>query len=280
MQDLMGGYLMTNRQIRKRAWELFQGNYAGMLPAMFIMGLTSIVSMFWNTISGPLRNYFSSFISVLLAPVSVCGVAAFCLNIQHGGTPKTSLMFAHFRDFHRVLNIWIAALAVNAPMIILTVLMTSFGWADSASAKDMGTGLSLLSVVLFLGLSIVFIWLSLRLGLYGYAAALNPDARFSDWLGASYHAMRRNCWRDIRLTISTGWPIILALIFVFFTFGLFVTDGSSVVFRRVLPTAITSLLMCFYQGYPQIALALFAEDLLEPQTSGMKKHIGPAIGQG
>jgi len=115
-------------------------------------------------------------------------------------------------------------------------------------------------------MGLVNLWVMLRLGLFSYAMAKAPEKRASDWLRSSWRAMKRNCWRLIRLTISVSWPGLAIVVVASWITGQLGTAGAfdpKSALARLLPTVIAGLFLCFYGGYPQLALAGFAEELLE-----------------
>jgi hypothetical protein len=127
--------------------------------------------------------------------------------------------------------------------------------------------------MLALGLAgIVSAWLGLRLGLYAYAMARDPEARPSGWLRASWRAMRKNCWRILRLEISLIWPMI-PLFLVFFLGGVIPSGhagsigGANLASApgNLLPRATFNAFLCFYMGYPMLAMAGFADSLFAPE---------------
>ena len=202
---------------------------------------------------------------VLFAPVSLCGAAAFSLDILHGGAPKPRLMFTHVRDFRRTVKIWLATLAYYGPVLAFNVttlmLMTIPSGASESNAAKVSIFLLLIALVLVL---MVFgLWFSLRLGLFCYVVAKNPEAGAGEWLKASWRAMRRNCGRLFRLMFSVFWPSVTIGIIISLIAGRGTASGSAI----SLPTLSIMIFQCFYVGYPQLALAGFADDLLGENQS-------------
>ena len=262
---------MTNKEIRKRAWALFCAKYRKMLPAMAVIELFTIAPQLVGVLSATGNTNIvpvSTLLTILFAPVALCGAAAFALNMLGGGEPNTGLLFLHLKSPLRVMKIWRAAFVYYGLMLmmgLITAMMRSPFQMD-----DAGNGGVVTQMIVLLALAVVFglvnVWVTLRLGLFFYAMAKAPEKRAFDWIRSSWRAMKRNCWRLIRLSISVSWPgFAIGIVTSMIVKQLGATgalDPKSAL-ARLLPTAIMALFLCFYEGYPQLALAGFAEELLE-----------------
>ena len=253
---------VNNKQIRKNAWALYKANFQKLLPAMVLLQLLTFLPgiVIGRAAPGGLVELLATQLSTMLfAPITLCGVAAFSLDILHGGAPKTHLMFAHVKDFRRTLKIWLAALAYYGPVLALNATtLVLLNVASVPSEKDVAEiGTLLLLLALILVLTVFGIWLSLRFTLFSYAVVKNPEAGAGEWLKTSWRAMKGNCGRQIRMVISIFWPGVVVGLIISLVAG---RSGAGSAIN--LPTLSIMIFQCFYMGYPLLALAGFADSLL------------------
>lgn len=259
---------VKNRQIRKNAWALYKANFLKLLPAMVLLQLLDFLPgmVIGQAALGGLADLLATQLSpMLFAPITMCGAAAFSLHILHGGEPKTYLMFAYARDVLKALKIWLAALIYYVPGLALTVptlllLNTPSGSFDSYAAE---ISMFYISIALIVVIMVFGIWYSLRFGLFSYAMVKSPDAGAGEWLKTSWRAMNGNCGRQFRLTLSVFWPTFVIRLIIALIAGRSVTSGSIL----NLPTLSIMIFQCFYMGFPLLAQAGFADDLLEENQS-------------
>jgi hypothetical protein len=205
--------------------------------------------------------------TILFAPIVFAGAANFSLNILKGGAPEIGRMFAYANDLPKMLRIWLAALVYGGPdlltggsMLLGTALLPK-AIQDANTLLGMMVGLTAVNTVL----SFVCLWFKFRMNLFPYAVVGDPDARASEWLRTSWRTMKGHCGRLLRLMISVYWPnaiLMIVTILVFAQLGAtdVIDEKSSI--AKLLLNLVGWVFLCFYQGYPQLALAGFADDLL------------------
>jgi hypothetical protein len=276
---------MSNKQIRKRAWELFRTNYRGILAGMALVEFFMLLPSFVFSFLAPGSAYLSLislFVQMLLAPITMVGAASFSLSILGGAPPSLGVLFSHIKDFKRIRKMWIAApVFYCSVLLMLLLLLASFlvGIPGFLAKIPIGINLPLL-LALVIALCLVGLWLTLRIGLLAYAMAKEPEAPLSSWLRASWNAMKHNCWRLARLVLALFFPPIVLSIIIQMNIRLMRESGalgSNSTFAVLLTTLITSLIMCFYTGYPQLALAGFADDLLDGKSASAHPKAGKGV---
>ncbi len=254
---------MTNKAIRKKAWKLFTENYGAMLPIMAVVSAISLVPALASALWGggaAAKTIISALASALIAPVSVCGVASFALGILDGEAPRMEQLFIHLRDCRRLFKIWTAALVVSVYSLAFSAVSKLV--ENAAAGEPSNTGAALLLVAL-LAASIVGIWLSTRMALYGYAVARAPQDIALHWLGTSWRAMKRHVRRMLRLEFSVFWPLFIPLPFVQMIFRRMGESGMlSPAMVTFLPSLVNSAIFVFYTGYVNLSMAAFADDRL------------------
>jgi len=261
---------MSNREIRGRAWARFKANYAGMLPAMAILvALIALLAALGAAVPrpDPFIIPVTTLCTILLAPVSQLGAAMFARPVWLGEAPQIRRMFLPLKRMRMVWGAWLAALASYGVTMLANLLRGAGTWAVGAyvpEAYALGAEMILRGIGLLL--SVAGYWVFLRLMLYPYQAARNPEQRAGAWLGASWRAMRGRCWRLFGLMVSTGWPVV-AVVAVAATALLLAnnlnhskTSNDALSLWMQLTFAVAS---CLYLGYPQLALAGFAEEALD-----------------
>lgn len=265
---------MSNREIRRRAWAQFKAHYWRLLPSMAIvealMLAPSVITAPLGPV-GPASPLIASCGLLLFAPVALLGAAGVTAEVMRGGAPETRRMLWALEGGRRAARAWLASLAYYGPSLVLGIVSAatprlgdSFVPTQEDAMLIAAAGIGLLLLLppaLFFG-----IWLPLRWGLFPYAAERAPEARASSWLGASFRAMRGNCWRLIRLLCSVFWPsaavaAVLSAVTQALTRSGALAPGSAP--AQMASALIISLFLCFYMGYPLLALAGFAGARLE-----------------
>jgi len=256
---------MNNREIRGQAWKLFKKHYLRFVPAMVVSGALWLAASQGNPMiaqAGIFKASFAALFPALIAPVQQGGMALFARAAILGDKPGIGLMFQPLRSFRRVGHLWLAALAAICPMTLANLAFDAAGPLIAASVPESARAAVNLAAVLalYLPATIAALWITLRLTLYPYAAAREPEQGAGRWLKASWGAMRGRCWRLFRLTISVGWPFLPVLIAaVVITRELGVPSGDMGLVGAMAFAAFT----CVYIGYPALATARFAEEALD-----------------
>jgi hypothetical protein len=257
------GNPMKNREIRREAWALFKKNYLKMLPGIAViclvfLGQSLLLPQFVpNGLIGTLAPLIGT---VLFAPITLAGAADFFLAIRRGGAPEIGRLFAHIQNTRQVLNIWLAALVYGGAVLGINLIRAALAGMTLPNGAVIALG------VLTLALLVPGIWLTFRLQLFSYAAAMDPDAGAIDWLHTSWRQMEGNCGRSFCLSFSTGWPYLLFWIAVVFILGLVGTPGTRPVSSPAF-SVFTSVSLWLYMGYSMLALAVFADDLLSKKIA-------------
>jgi hypothetical protein len=266
------GTRMNNREIRGQAWKLFKRHYVRFVPAMAVSGVLLLAASLWNdwiVQTGIFKTSLAALFLALVAPVQQGGVAVFARAAILGDTPGIGLMFQPLRSFRRVGNLWLAALAAICPVTLATLAFYAAGLLITASVPESAQAtVNLVAMLaLYLPALIAAWWINLRLTLYPYAAAREPEQGVGRWLKASWSAMRGKCWRLFRLTISVDWPILpllFAAVVITREMGVPSADMGRV---GVLTFAAFT---CVFMGYPALATARFAEEALD-DFEGVRK---------
>lgn len=265
---------MTNRGIRRRAWALFRGQYRGFLTAMAVLEGIGLIAWLPDLFFGwasDVSLVISQIILLLLTPLNPCGLASLLLTAWRHGAPETVRIFDPLRSFRRIARFWAADFVFLLPIWAFFGLIQSMIWI-SPNIDDLATALlALLMLAALPATAFVGLWLAIRLGLFSYAAALRPDDPPGAWLRASWRATKRNCWRTMRLYLSTAWPFLVVFAARIWLGSWLARDGvpgSGSVLVRMLPTLILRAFECFYYAYPLLTMAGLGEQLLEGADAG------------
>ena len=264
---------MTNRDIRGQAWKLFGEHNVRFVPPMAILSMLLLAAELMDKVivrAGTLRASVVSLLVILFAPVTQCGAAVLARSALMDKTPGLDVFFQPLRNFRTVANIWLTALVYVASSVLVSLVSAAIplfisAYIPAESAKTVNLWMM---VLLYLPLVFIGFWVSLRLMLFPYAFARHPQQEAGQWLSASWNAMRGECGRLIRLTLSTGWPLFLVMVLAIplsRAAGLQTQPAES-----ILQMTILAAFMCFYFGYPLLALAGFAEEILD-EYEGVRK---------
>lgn len=199
---------MTNKDFRRRAWELCREKFGVILRATFFMSLISWLGMqLAYLMDAPL---FSSLISILLTAISIVisiGMVRFILDIWHGETPTLAVLFS---QKHRIWTYICYVLLVGLiGLIVYFAAMMLFGIIGAMVQ---------LEAVVFIGMMVSLIpmlWLVLRFEMALVCAVLRPSYGAIDCMRTAWRASKGKAWRLFCNEFVLYLPLMLAQILLY-----------------------------------------------------------------
>jgi len=190
---------MTNKEIRRRAWELCRENFGLLLSATFLTSLISTLGMNLSTsMEGSLLSLLIGIALSIVSAIMSIGMVRFILDIWHGETPALSVLFSQKHRFFTY--------------ICYAILMTLI-------CCGIVVGLMLAGVILYsnialiLGALIAFVamlWLVLRFEMTIPCIVLHPTLRTTQCMRIAWHASKGNVWRLLCNSFVLGLPLFAA----------------------------------------------------------------------
>ncbi len=276
---------MENRQIRKRAFRLYQKNRKLLLAASLAMQGASILQLLFLMIAAffPLVAAVPEFvITVLTYPLTLGGMLVMfrLWNGAQDDPPRISTIFTYFRTGKRFLS----ALWVGLVLLLMKALASIIYFVGAAVAQKCSIMMSLLVLLVFMVVYFVaLIWLSGSLFLYPYLY-LNGNEASPIRLGKeSFQRMKGNVSPWIGFWFGLGWwGCLLLLIYMIAMRGIGTYLASAaaggIVFAAASGFGVVNwlVLMAFYcliLPYWGLACVGFAEDLLPPAGKSLGESI-------
>lgn len=250
---------MTNKEIRRRAWELCKENFWTILGASFLISLISTLSMNLVVLLGD--SILSSMVMIGLAVLNVIltlGMVRFILDIWHGRPTSLSMLFSQRRRF------WTSVLSsLLISLIVLGVIFAMFIPVAASIFISESLG-GILAIVAVLAASVLLIWMGLRYEMVTACIVLEPAFGATDCMSTAWRASKGNVGRLFCNAFVLNLPLFVAqaLLMGYQSFLMMngqVLNGFGSIVLDVASTLISALLT----GY--IALGTYAlhEQLLD-----------------
>jgi len=304
------GKMLSNKQIRKKAWGLAGKNLHRVLAAYLVLILTAGVFGAFIGVSAafqlmPVAIAFSVLLALFM-PVLEVGFMQYFANIWRGRRPRLfHSMFCHTR---RILRLWgimlltaliviaialpwlIGMVAVNASMFSFIGEVTATVVTEGAATMPTEAAIEaatmeilnaiaanpmplLITVLLVLLMYFVLIWISLRLSLTLPAFILNPERRAGQCIRLSMRASKGNSWRIFCNGFMLGLPMFIASILIALLDSALINVENQIIVIAV--GIITALIQLLFAAYVMLGQFGLARQLLRKHTGKQKALPAP-----
>lgn len=190
---------MTNKDFRRRAWELCRENFGLLLSATFVASLISSLGMSLTTsMEGSLISSMIGIVFSILSALISVGMIRFILDIWHGEKPALSVLFSqkHRLGTYICFTILMALICVG---IVIGLMMTGMIlYSNTAMIVGM-----LIAVALML-------YLVLRFEMTTTCIVLCPTFRTTECMRTAWRASKGNVWRLLCNAFILGLPLFVA----------------------------------------------------------------------
>lgn len=250
---------MTNREIRRRAWELCRENFWTILGATFLVSLISTLMMNIVYLLG--NSILSAVVSLGLAVLSALvtlGMVRFVLDIWHGRSASISVLFSQRHRFwtHLGSSILIGLIVAGVYLAVFIPVIIFLFISETLAA--------ILAVVALIAELVLIIWIALRYEMTTTCVVLRPELRATECMRTAWHASKGKIGRLFCNAFVLNLPMFIAqgLLIGYQTF--LVMNGQALNgFGSLLLSLASTLISALLTGY--IALGTYAlhEQLLD-----------------
>ena len=201
--DFGGTSTMTNKEIRRRAWELCREKFGLILSATFVISLVSSLSGLLAYSQSGLGSLVSLVLSALSMIISL-GIIRYMLDVWHDKTPALSVLFSMKRKVLSFLGF----------VLLITLLCIGIALAVSlpaAFALFMVFPESDLPIIITAVLALLpMLWFVIRFEMAATCMVIRPSLGAISSMRISWRASKGNAWRLFCQTLIAGLPTYIA----------------------------------------------------------------------
>lgn len=254
---------MTNKEIRKRAWELCRANFWKILGGTFLISLISTVTMelaLWTE-----SSIFASLgllAVMVLSVIMSLGMIRFILDIWHGESTSLSVLFSQKHRFWTNLGAGLLLTLIFFGLLLAAALISLLAISVS---ETLG---AIITVVVIIAAVVLVIWMSLRFELIATCIVLNHSMGPIGCMRTSWRASKGNLKRLFCNGFVLNLPLIVAEILLSsFQYGYLYMSGLTLnPFGSLLLRIASTLLTALLSGYIYLGTYALHEQLLENYT--------------
>lgn len=250
---------MTNKDIRRRAWELCRENFWTILGASFLISLIS-------TLLVNIGYYSESSVLMLIAEIALgvistivtLGMVRFILDIWHGQPTSLAVLFSQKKRFWTSvcsgLLVGLIGVGIMLPFIILIV-------AAVFISESLG---GVVAVIAIIAACVLMLWIALRYEMVTACIVLRPSCGATDCMRAAWRASKGNVGRLFCNAFVLNLPLAAAQILLTGYQTFLAMNGQTLNgFGSIVLDVASMLISALLTGY--IALGTYAlhEHLLE-----------------
>lgn len=200
---------MTNKEIRRRAWELCRENFGLILSATFLTSLISTLTMeVVSWMDAPLLTLIASIFLMILSGIMSIGMVRFILDIWHGETPTLSVLFSQKHrlgtficyNLLTILLVLAVYLAAFIPLAIITSLVQAYTQLP----------VSIFVIICMVIATIPPLWLILRFEMAVTCMVIRHSYRATECMRTAWRTSKGNVWRLLCNEFILGLPLFLA----------------------------------------------------------------------
>lgn len=250
---------MTNKEIRRRAWELCRANFGTILGASFLISLISSLMINITYLLG--ESILSSFLSigfVILNAIMTLGMVRFILNIWHGQPAPLSLLFS---QKHRLGTSILCGLLII--LLSVGIMIAAFIPSSVCLAVSETFGI-IMTVVTTIVMLFLIIWIGLRFEMTTACIVLRPSLGATDCMRTAWRASKGKVGRLFCNAFVLNLPLFIAqALLMGYQIFLGIRGQSLNLFGALMLDIASMLISSLLTGY--IALGTYAlhEQLLD-----------------
>lgn len=248
-------YEMSNREIRRRAWDLCRGNFWKIFGASCFISILVTVCFALGMLMGALGMLMAVAAMLILMPVLEVGMVQFTGNLWNDEFASISTLFTHTDKIGRIWGILFQLLLrVLLVMLPFSAVMFAFGLIGETAPATLIAA----NIAVALATLAVMFWIGIRLSLPLFALVMYPQLKASECIRVSWMATRGKVWRIFCHMLILALPMIamevLVQVFIYFN----QTNGVA---YFVLNLA-TMLLSSLFNGYITLGQYGLAQQLI------------------
>lgn len=248
-------YEMSNREIRRRAWDLCRGNFWKIFGASCFISILITACTVLGALMGILGMLIAVAAMLILTPVLEVGMVQFTGNLWNDEFASISTLFTHTDKIGRIWGI-LFQLLLRALLVMLP-----FGAVMFASGLIGGTAPTMMiavNIAVALASLAVMFWIGIRLSLPLFALVMHPQLKASECIRVSWNVTRGKVWRIFCHSLILALPMIAmeVLVQLFIHFNQINGVGSFVL------NLATTLLSALFNGYITLGQYGLAQQLI------------------
>lgn len=254
---------MTNKEIRKKAWELSKANFWRLLGVTLFIALITVpfilpyAAVFMSTTDGSMPGAGASltasvsiFLMMIVAPILEAGLLQYLSNLWNGQAAGIRTLFTHARRVLRLIGIGLLTVlcmyAVMIPGMLLLMLLGSF--------------VPFLAFIVGILWVIAIVFVMFRISPAMTAFILDPDRKAVQCIGTAWRATKGN----VRRMFSHSFMLILPYFAASLLIALLtpVTGAYASAIANTIVSVATMLFSALFSIYAQIGMYGLNEQLL------------------
>lgn len=250
---------MTNKEIRRRAWELCRENFWTILGATFLVSLISTLMLNIVYLLGD--SLLAAFVSIALGVLSTIvtlGLVRFILDIWHGQPTSISVLFSQRHRFWTHVGSSLLIGLIMAGIYLAMMIPCVIGMFISEVAA------AILGVVSLIAGIIIIIWMAFRYEMTTSCVVLRPNLRATECMRTAWHASKGKISRLFCNAFILNLPLAIAQALLI-GYQVFLDANGQTLngFGSLLLAVASTLISALLTGY--IALGTYAlhEQLLD-----------------
>lgn len=254
---------MTNKDFRRRAWELCRANFGLLLSATVLQSLISTISLqLMSMTEAPLLSTLISLCLFVLSAIISLGMVRFVLDIWHGDRPALSVLFSQKHRFFTYIGytllIGLIVIGITlASIMVFGIAGGVFAGADTITAQIMILLSSFVAIVLG-------VWFALRFEMAITCMVLRPSCGATECMRIAWRASKKNAWRLFCNEFILSLPLVLAQMLLTGYATYLLMSGQTLTGVGSLLLDIASMMItALLSGYIMLGIYSLHEHLLE-----------------
>lgn len=195
---------MTNKEIRRRAWELCRTHFRMILGASFLISLISslMINIVYLLGDSPVSSLVTIGLAVLSA-IMTLGMVRFILDIWHEQPTFLSVLFSQRHRFWTNVRcgLLLGLIVVGIAMVVTFPLVLSVAATES---------MTLPAILITVAASVLIIWIGLRFEMTTACVVLRPDLGARACMRTAWRASKGNVFRLFCNALILNLPLLAA----------------------------------------------------------------------